>query len=280
MAPKSTLRDPDVKPRMTKAQKAENQANKAKREARNAAKADPDGRERVDAMVPDSSLGEDAFYDKAQFYLDDARLDPESDPTLRPLVDAIQREALEDYQRSTADLQLQAEGASRYGRDYYMAALGRANEEYNEAAQGTIANLYNTARTRAEANRLEMLGIGNARDIAAGQIKAQMRGDTLSYNASMAATRAQERQSSAALSFERKKWSTEAPLSYLTAMTGLMGELNTMGGYGLSPGFVGQPAPPNLMSGGAIAAASLASGVNAYAGMSGKFGGTGAARGI
>lgn len=258
-----------AKSTMTKAQKEENQAKRKAREEKNAAKADPDGRKRVDALVPDSSLGDDAFYEKTQYFLDDARLNPEDDPTLQPLVEAIQRESLEDYRASVSDLTLQAEGASRYGRDYYTAALGRANEEYNESLQGTLANLYNTSRARAEENRLSTIGLGNQRDIAAGQIKAQMRGDTLSYKASMAATQASERQARAALGFERTKWKTEAPLRYLTAMTGLMGELNTMGGYNLSPGYVANPSPANTLSGGAIAAAALSSGANAYIGAGG-----------
>ena len=123
---------------------------------------------------------------------------------------------------------------------------------------------------------MNMLGLGNQRDIAAGQIKAQMRGDTLAANASMAATRAQAQASRAALGFERMKWKTEAPMRYLTAMTGLMGELNSMGGYNLSPGYVANPTPPNLHSGGAIAASALAAGANTYIGMGGTFG----ARGI
>jgi hypothetical protein len=246
----------------------------------------PDGRERVDKWVPDSSLGDDAFYEKAQFFLDDARLDPASDPTIAPLVDAIQREALEDYQRSTADLQLQAEGGSRYGRDYYMAALGRANEEFNEGLQGTLANLYNASRTRAEEGRLKMLGLGNERDIAAGGIRVQMagveaqrQGNRLQYQASMAATKASRDAQRAALSFERMKWNEEAPIRYLGAMTGLMGELNNMGGYNLSPGYVPTPGPPNTTSSGAIAASSLATGLNTYQAMGG-FGNVNAARGV
>lgn len=257
------------KVKLTAEQKAANQAKKKAREEKAAKKAADaaSGRARVNAEVPDSSLGDNAFFDKSQYYLDDARLDPENDPTLKPLVDAIQREALEDYRNSVADLTLQAEGASRYGRDYYMSALGRANEEHNEAVQGTLANLYNTARARAEENRLATIGLGNQRDIAAGQIKAQKRGDTMSYNAQMAGIRANERQARAALGFERQKWNTEAPLRYLTAMTGIMGELNDMGGYNLSPGFVADPRPANTLSGGAIAAASLANGASTYFGL-------------
>lgn len=258
---------------MTRKQRrrARRQQNRENRENQDNAERNPDGRKRVDKWVPDSSLGDDEFYNQAQFFLDDARLDPANDPTLQPMIDAIQRESLQDYKNSVANLQLQAEGGSRFGRDYYMAALGRSNEQYNEGMQSTLANVYFGAREGALNNRMQMLGLGNQRDIAAGQLKVQHEGDVLSHRSAMAGVAAQR----AALNFERQKWNEEAPLRYLTAMSGFIGDMNQMGGYELSPGYIPDAPPANTMSGGAIAAASLANGVNAYMGAGGTFGSRG-----
>ncbi len=125
--------------------------------------------------VPDSTVGSGWFSENIHDLFDPSRLDPANDPTMRPMVDAFQNESEESYYRSLQDLTNQMEGAGRYGSGSYQLARTAANEEYNEAVQNQLAQLYGGAREAALGRQMDALGLVNTRDIAAGQIAAQER---------------------------------------------------------------------------------------------------------
>lgn len=124
--------------------------------------------------IPDSTVGDNFFSTHINELFDPARLDPANDPTLQPTADAISREAEQDYWRSVADLTNMMEGAGRYGGSTYQAMRTNANEQYNEALQATMSDLYRQAREAALARQQEALGMVNTRDISQGQINAQL----------------------------------------------------------------------------------------------------------
>ena len=120
--------------------------------------------------IPDSTAGNKFFSQHVNELFDPAALDPANDPTLQPTTDAITREAEEAYWRSVTDITNQAEGAGRYGSGLYQGMRAQQGDEYHEALQGTLAQLYGNARNAAMQRRMEALGLVNTRDIAEGQI--------------------------------------------------------------------------------------------------------------
>lgn len=120
--------------------------------------------------IPDSTVGQGFFSGHINELFDPAALDPANDPTLQPTTDAITREAEEAYWRSVADITNQAEGAGRYGSGLYQGMRAQQGDEYHEALQGTLAQLYGNARNAAMQRRMEALGLVNNRDIAEGQL--------------------------------------------------------------------------------------------------------------
>lgn len=123
--------------------------------------------------IPDSTVGEGVFSREINDVLDDARLDPANDPTMQPMIDALQREAQESYDRSRQNLVAQIEGAGQFGSSAYVSMMGMANEDYNEAIQGTLAQQYQSARQAALEHQMNALNMVNQRDIASAQIAAQ-----------------------------------------------------------------------------------------------------------
>lgn len=123
--------------------------------------------------IPDSTAGEGVWSENINDFLDDSALDPENDPTLQPMIDAIQRESEESYWASMQDLNAQLEGAGQFGSGLYQAMMTGRNEEYNEALQGTLATQYQAARQAALQHKMEALNMINQRDIASAQIAAQ-----------------------------------------------------------------------------------------------------------
>lgn len=123
--------------------------------------------------IPDSTVGEGVFSREINDVLDDARLDPANDPTMQPMIDALQREAQQSYDQSRQNLVSQIEGAGQFGSSAYVAMMQGANEQYNEAIQGTLAQQYQSARQTALQHQMEALNLVNQRDIASAQISAQ-----------------------------------------------------------------------------------------------------------
>jgi hypothetical protein len=255
---------PQQRKRYRKQKAKEAKKAKANEAAAASAAADPNGpganELRVNEFIPDSSLGERAFNDKAQYYLDDARLDPTRDTTLQPMIDAMQRESAQDYQTATADLQLQAEGGSRFGDQYYQAALGRAQDQFAEAQSATLANLYAQEQNRGEDLRMSMLGLGNQRDTAAGELAMQK----YAADRGVAAARISAAPGMASVNLQRTQWNEEAPIRYLQAMQGFIGTGNTQGGYSQSVGYVPGVGPDLSPSNASIVLGGLAAGAGTY----------------
>lgn len=126
-------------------------------------------------QIPDSSMGKGSFQDTAQFILDrDARLNPADDPTLKPYIDAMQQEALESYQSMSNDLDSGLSGRGLWGGSRAAGLKQAARDDAQENITNATAGVYKDSRDGALKNIMEMLGLGNQRDIAQGQIDSQM----------------------------------------------------------------------------------------------------------
>jgi len=134
--------------------------------------------------VPDSTVGKGFFSQHINELFDPSVLDPANDPTMKPMIDAIQRDAEKGYWRSATDLANQAEGAGRYGGGLYQGMRQQGNETYNNALQSTLAQQYSQARNAALQRQMEALGLVNTRDISEGQINAQRDAASMSAAAS------------------------------------------------------------------------------------------------
>lgn len=139
--------------------------------------------------IKDSTAGPGFFSRHVNELFDPSRLDPANDPTMQPMVDNIQNEAMESYWRQITDLNNQAEGAGRYGGGLYQGMRAAHADEFNEALTGTLAQQYQAAREAALQRQMEALGLVNNRDIAEGQISASR--DAASSSASAARYAAQ-----------------------------------------------------------------------------------------
>jgi hypothetical protein len=117
--------------------------------------------------IPDTMAQGGWVADRIRDLWDESRFDPANDPTLAPYVDALQREALEGYEQSVADLNASAEGAGRFGSGLYTATRARANEEYNEGLQAELARVYMGAREANLGRAMEGLGLASNRDLTA-----------------------------------------------------------------------------------------------------------------
>jgi hypothetical protein len=134
--------------------------------------------------VPDSTVGKGFFSEHINELFDPSRLDPANDPTMKPMIDNIQRESEESYWRAVTDLTNQAEGAGRYGGGLYQGMRSQHADEYHEALQGTMAAQYQHARDAALQRQMEALGLVNQRDMHEGSLAAQLEAAGMSAAAS------------------------------------------------------------------------------------------------
>lgn len=142
--------------------------------------------------IPDSTVGAGFFSKHINELFDPSRLDPASDPTIRPMVDAFQNEAKESYYSGLTDLVNSAEAGGRFGSGMYSAQRSQAQDEYNEASQQSMAAIYQHARDQAIANQMDALGLVNTRDISEGQIAAQRDASSSAASSAAAGIRAQQ----------------------------------------------------------------------------------------
>jgi hypothetical protein len=142
------------------------------------------------AQIPDSSMGKGAFADAAQWFLDrENRLNPADDPTLKPYLDAIQQEALESYNATSNDLATTMSGKGLWGGSQYDGLMQMARDDANENTTNAVAGVIKGSRDQALAQMMEMLGLGNQRDIAQGQLNDS----AMNRDAQMAASGASAR---------------------------------------------------------------------------------------
>lgn len=141
--------------------------------------------------IPDSSAGPGAFRDTAEWFLDrDARLNPEDDPTLKPYIDALQQDAEESFLRSQGELAAGMSGNNMWGGSKYDALLGFARDDFNENMQGTLSGVYQGSRNNAIQSMKDILGLANQRDIAEGNIDAELAAASMAANASLSGSSA------------------------------------------------------------------------------------------
>jgi hypothetical protein len=142
--------------------------------------------------IPDSTVGSGFFSKQINELFDPSRLDPANDPTIKPMIDAYQNESQESYYRGLNDLVNSAEAGGRFGSGMYSAQRSQAQDEYSEANNQQLAQIYGNARDRAIANQMEALGLVNNRDISEGQIAAQRDASSSAASSAAAGIRAQE----------------------------------------------------------------------------------------
>lgn len=125
----------------------------------------PDG-----GVVPDTVGGQDTFFaQQMRDLFDPKHLDPANDPTLQPVIDAIQREAGEDYFNNLSGLTASAQGGGRYGSGLYQAMRMQQADEQSEGVSSAIANQLMGAYQAQQGRRMEGLGMTNTRDLGAMQ---------------------------------------------------------------------------------------------------------------
>lgn len=118
--------------------------------------------------VPDTITGSNSYFaQRARELFDPSTLDPANDPTLQPTIDAIQREAGEDYLKNFAGLQAQAEASGRFGGGLYQAMATQQTEEQQEAVSQAIAGQLMGAYQSARERQMQGLGLINQRDLSA-----------------------------------------------------------------------------------------------------------------
>ena len=134
----------------------------------------PGGRGGDENYVPDTITGSDSYFaNQIRALMDAKTLDPANDPTLQPVIDAIQREAQEDYLGNLEGLQAQMEGAGRFGGGLYQAMIGQQTEEQQEAVSQAIAAQLMGAYQSQRERQMQGLGLVNQRDLAAMQDMTQ-----------------------------------------------------------------------------------------------------------
>lgn len=234
----------------------EDMTRKERRRARKAGKGGgkSESESKSGNLVPDSTIGKKEYSNNIKWFLDEERLDPMNDPTMQPVLDAMKREAEEDFWNRTRDLRDQAASRSLLGTDYWTYQKGRAREEFDEGMQSNIASLMHDSRTRAEQQRLAALGQVNERDIAAGQFKT-----------ARATARIGAQPGIMAANLARQQWQHNLPFDDMRNTIGLMKELGGMSGYYETPGFTEIPQGYNGLSGWEAALGGLiGGGMNAY----------------
>lgn len=128
----------------------------------------PQGGGGAGGRVPDTVGGQNTFFaQQMRDLFDPKHLDPANDPTLQPVIDAMQREGSEDYLHNLEGLNSQLEGQGRYGGGLYQAMIGQQTEEQQEAISQAIAAQYMGAYQAQQGRRMEGLGMTNTRDISA-----------------------------------------------------------------------------------------------------------------
>src|SRR5690606_31347368 len=131
------------------------------------------------------TVGPGGYTQQADWFLDDARLDPANDPTLQPMIDAMSGQAEKDYWNSIRDLRDAAASKNLLGSGVYSDRMSRSREDFNEAQQATMAQVYNSARQQALDNRLNVTNQINQRDIAEGQNRTAIRTAQISIKPGM-----------------------------------------------------------------------------------------------
>lgn len=166
------------------------------------------------------------FEEAIDRFLNPDRLDPANDPTLQPLIDSLTREAQENHFRSLADLDAQIEGAGRGGSGFARATRSLANEEFDEALQGTLAQLFAGNRRDAQTQALQAMGLLNSRQIASAQ-NASSRG------AAAAGASAQLRSAQIQAELERERLALERELGFRGQNLGAIQQLIGNNQFGL-----------------------------------------------
>lgn len=224
-------------------------ARKAEKRANKANATNPDKKKYGPFNIPDSTLRPGGYTQNAEWFLDDDRLDPANDPTLQPVVDAMQRESEEDYWRSVKQMRDSSARNNLLGSDYWQTAQINASEEFSEAQSQALANLYNNVRENALNRRLGVLDQINTRDIAEGNNKTAIRVANINIRPGMAQASVARGQ----LGLEREKWDFNKPWLNMGNLIETMRGLGDMSGYYEYPNYIpqeqGYTGPPSWVTG-------------------------------
>lgn len=116
--------------------------------------------------IPDSMSGSTFFNDEMRKFFDPTALDPASDPTLAPYVDALRREMEEDRDAELATIDDRANAIGMYGGSGRALEAARTREEADEALAAQLAQVYMGSRESALARKMQGLGMISDRDLA------------------------------------------------------------------------------------------------------------------
>lgn len=143
--------------------------------------------------VPDTVGGKDTFFaEQIRKFFDPSRLDPASDPTMQPYLDAMKQQVTEQQQDLFGKMSARAEGTGRYGGSMYGKWVRDAGDAAATDVANASANALFGSRQNALAQQMEALGLTNNRDLAAMQDMTTRYGIDSSNRASGASSAAQE----------------------------------------------------------------------------------------
>jgi hypothetical protein len=189
------------------------------------------------SAVPDTSKGGGQFNDELAKIFDPARLDPASDPTMQPMLDAIQKEAKKGLQDSLWDLDAQIAGAGRYGSDSAAFARGAATNEFGDALNQAVSSTLFSSREANLGRVMEGLGLRNSRDVAAMADATQREGISASSGAAAGGLELQRELANRGMDLEAIQMLTQNNQFGMAQLGELAGQLssdkfNALGGVG------------------------------------------------
>lgn len=191
--------------------------------------------------VPDTSQGGGQFNEELARIFDPARLDPANDPTMQPMLDAIQREAQKGLTNSLWDLDAQVAGAGRYGSDAAAFARGTAQGEFGDKLNNAISSTLFSSREANLGRVMQGLGLRNDRDLAAMSDATQREGIRSSSASAGAGLDLQRELANRGMDLEAIGMITQNNQFGMNQLAGLAGQLSAdkMGALGMIPDMLG-----------------------------------------
>lgn len=185
-------------------------------------------------MPPDTMAQNSFFANQMKAFFDPSRLDPASDPTMQPYLDAMRNEMMEGWKQQMGTLSAGAEGAGRFGSSFYKSMIGRAQDETMENYANQMAQQLFGARQNALEQQMQGLGLVNQRDLGSLDANVALSGQRSAANSAAAAANAQLEAARLAADVNMRGQDLDAYLGGrgqdLQAILGMMGGNNELMG--------------------------------------------------
>lgn len=178
--------------------------------------------------VPPDTMAQDSFFsEEARKFFDPSRLDPASDPTLQPYIDALRQQMQDEFETRADQLGDRFASSNMFSGSGRALALGEASGDLDQALAAEIARTYLGSRGDALDRQERLLGQISNRDLAAmGDLTNRYGIDTsaATARAGIGASRAAQEE---ALAFERERLGAQTDLQTraqnLQAILGIQG---------------------------------------------------------